>query len=122
MHELDGKSYTSAVENYKLDRFTLLNSTSGDTNIFTNKLSAATASGIYKKAISLPLNSSSEPKFNSETNMVGKPPRNITWEVTFVTHKQKYNLNRCFSEGLGHTVRKCQEEVPGLFRNQGYAC
>ena len=26
----------------------------------------------------------------------------------FVTHKQNYNPNRCFSEGLGHTVRKYQ--------------
>ena len=77
MQKLDGKSQTNVVENFKLDRFPLLNSTSRNANIFTNKVSTTTASGIYKKAISLPLNSSSEPKFNSGTNMVGKQPRNI---------------------------------------------
>ena len=75
--KLDRKSQTNVVGNYKLDRFTLLNSTSSKPSIFTNKISATTASGIYKKAISLPLNSSSEPKFNSGTNMMGKQPRNI---------------------------------------------
>ena len=49
--------------NYKLDRFILFNSTSCDTSILTNQISAT--SGIYKKAISLPLNSSSESKFDS---------------------------------------------------------
>ena len=68
-----------------VDRFTLLNSISCDASIFTNKISATTASGIYKKAIFLPLNSSSEPKSNSGTSMVGKQPRNIKWEVNFVT-------------------------------------
>ena len=101
MEKLDGKSETNVVGNYKLDRFTLLNSISSTASIFTNKISATTASGIYKKAISLPLNSLSEPKFNSGTNMVGKQPRNIKWEVNFVTHKQNYNPKRCFSEGLG---------------------
>ena len=33
--------------------------------------------------------------------MVCKQPRNIKWEVSFVTHKQSYNPNRCFSRGLG---------------------
>ena len=74
--------------------------------IFTNKISATTASGMYKKEISLPFNSSLEPKFNSGTNMVGKQPRNIKWEVNFVTHKQNYNPNRCFSEGLGAYCQK----------------
>ena len=77
MQKLDGKSQTNVVGNYKLDKFTLLNSTSGDASIFTNEISATATSGIYKKAISLPLNSSTEPKFNSRTNMVGKQPRNI---------------------------------------------
>ena len=108
MQKLDGKSQTNVVGNYKFDRFNLLNSRSSDTSIFTNKISATTASGIYKKAIFLPLNSSSEPKFNSGTNMVGNQPRNLKWEVNFATHKQNYNLNRCFSERLGHTVREYQ--------------
>ena len=86
--------------NYRLDRFTLLNSASSNARISTNKISATTASGVYNKAISLPLNSSSEPKFNSGTNMVVKQPRSIKWEVNFVTHKQNYNLIRCFSKWL----------------------
>ena len=61
MQKLDGKSPTNVVGNYKLDRFTFLNSTISDASIFTNKISATTASGIYKKAIFLPLNSLSEP-------------------------------------------------------------
>ena len=87
MQKLDGKSQINVVENYELDRFTLLNSTSSNAGIFTHKISATTPSGIYKKAISLPLSSSSEPKFNSGTNMVGKQPRNIKCEVNLVTHK-----------------------------------
>ena len=67
MQKRDGKSQSNVLGNYKLDRFTLLNNTSSNTSIFRNKISAATASGIYKKEISLPLNSSSEPKFNSGT-------------------------------------------------------
>ena len=94
MQKPDGKSQTNVVGNYKLDRFTLRNSTRSDASIFTNKISATAASGIYNKAIFLPLNSSSEPKSNSGTNMVGKQPRNIKWEVNFVTHKQNYNPNR----------------------------
>ena len=101
MQKLDGKFQTNVVGNYKLDRFTLLNSTGSDASIFTNKISATTASGIYKKGIFLPLNSSSEPKLNSGTNMVRKQPRNMKWEVNFVNHKQNYNPNRCFSEELG---------------------
>ena len=101
MQKLDGKSQTNVVANYKLDRFTLLSSTDSNASIFTNKISGTAASGIYKKAIFLPLSSSSERKFNSGTNIVGKQPRNIKWEVNFVTHKQNYNPNRCFSEGLG---------------------
>ena len=72
MQKFDGKSQTVVVGNYKLDRLTLLNNTSSNASIFTNKISATTASGIHKKAIFLPLNSSSEPKFNLGTNMVGK--------------------------------------------------
>ena len=86
--------------------FTLLNSASSKASIFANKISATTANGMYRKAISLPLNSSSEPKFNSGTNMVGKQPRNIKCEVNFVTHKQNYKPNKCFSEGLGAYCQK----------------
>ena len=68
---------------------------------FTNKISATTAREIHKKPISLPFNSSSKPKFNSGSSMLGKQPGNIEWEVNFVTYKQTYNPNRCFSEGLG---------------------
>ena len=32
---------------------------------------------------------------------MGKQPRNIKWEVNFVSHKQNYNPNRCFPERLG---------------------
>ena len=32
--------------------------------------------------------------------MMGKQPRNIKWEVNFITHKQNYNPNKCFSERL----------------------
>ena len=39
MQRLDGKSQTNVVGNYKLDRFILLNSKSGDGSIFTNKRS-----------------------------------------------------------------------------------
>ena len=46
MQKLDGKSQTNLVGNYKLDRFTSLNSTSRNASIFTNKISATTASGI----------------------------------------------------------------------------
>ena len=49
MPKLDGKYQTSVWRNYKLDRFTLLNSTSSNASIFTNKISATTASEIYKK-------------------------------------------------------------------------
>ena len=45
MQKLDGKSQANVVGNYKLDTFTLINSTSGDASIFTNKISATTASG-----------------------------------------------------------------------------
>ena len=107
------KSFTQKCRNLKknfqptlweitsIDRLTLLNSISCDASIFINKISATTASEIYKKTISLPLNSSPEPKFNSGTSMVGKQPRNIKWEVNFVAYKQNYNPRRCFSEGLG---------------------
>ena len=44
---------------------------------------------------------SQKPKFNSGSSMLGKQPGNIEWEVNFVTYKQTYNPNRCFSEGLG---------------------
>ena len=98
MQKLNGKSETNLVGNYKVDRFTLLNSTSNDASIFAKKIPATAASGIYQKAISLQLNSSSEPKFNSGTNTVGKQPRNINF---IITHKQNYNPNRCFSERLG---------------------
>ena len=50
MQKLDGKSQTNVVGNYKLYRFTLLNSTSGDASIFTNKISATATSGIDKKS------------------------------------------------------------------------
>ena len=86
--KIDTKSQTKVMGNYKLDRFILFNSTSCDTSILTNKISATTTSGIYKKAISLPLNSSSESKFNSWSSMVDKKPRNIKWKVNFVIHKQ----------------------------------
>ena len=89
------------MQNYKLNKFTMLNSTNCDASIFTNKISATTASGIYKKTIFLPLNSSSESKFNSGTSIEGKQSKNIKWKVSFVTFKQNYNLNRCFSEELG---------------------
>lgn len=79
----------------------MLNSTNCDASIFTNKISATTASGIYKKTIFLPLNSSSESKFNSGISIEGKQSKNIKWKVSFVTFKQNYNLNRCFSEELG---------------------
>ena len=49
MQKLDGKSQTNVWRNYKLDRFPLLNSTSSNASIFTNKISATTASEIYKK-------------------------------------------------------------------------
>ena len=52
-----------------------------------NKISATTVSGITKKEISLLLNSSSGSKFNLGTSMVGKQPRNIKWELNFVTYK-----------------------------------
>ena len=58
MQKFDGKSQTNVVRNYKLDRFTELNSTSCDTSIFSSNKSATTTSEIYKKAILLPLNSS----------------------------------------------------------------
>ena len=38
--------------------------------------------------------------------MVGKQPRNIKCEVNFVTHKQNYKPNKCFSEGLGAYCQK----------------
>ena len=53
MQKLDGKSQTNFVGNYKPGRFTLFNSTSGDASIFTK----TATSRIYKKAISLPLDS-----------------------------------------------------------------
>ena len=105
IQKFDRKSQTKNMGNYKLDRFIFLNSTSCDTSIRANKISATTTSGIYKKAISLPLNSSSESKFNSWSSMVGKKPRNIKWEVNFITYKQNHNPSRCFSEGL---VVNCQ--------------
>ena len=83
--KFDEKFQTNVVENYKLYRFTFLNSTSCNTGIFTNTISATTTSGIYKKAISLLLNSSSEPNINSGTSTVGEKPRNIQYEVNFVT-------------------------------------
>ena len=49
--KLDRKSQTNVVKNYNLDRFNLLNSTSSNTSIFTNKISATIASGIYKKTV-----------------------------------------------------------------------
>ena len=51
MKKLDRKSQTNVVKNYNLDRFNLLNSTSSNNSIFTNKISATTASGIYKKTV-----------------------------------------------------------------------
>ena len=82
--------------NYKLNRF----------SIFPNKIPATTASRIYKKAISLTFNSSSDSKFTSGTSKVGKQPRNVKWEVNFVTYKQNYYPNRCFSKGLGAYCQK----------------
>lgn len=60
MQKFDEKSKTNIVGNYIRNNFTLLNSTSSDVSIFSNKISATTASGIYEKAISLPFSSSSE--------------------------------------------------------------
>ena len=71
----------------------MLNSTCCDASIFTNKISATTACGIYEKAVFLPLNSSSESKFSSGNSIMGKQPKNIKWKVNFFTFKQKYNLN-----------------------------
>ena len=79
------------MQNYKLNKFAMLNSPNCDASIFTNKISATTASGIYKKAIFLPLNSSSESKFNSGTSIVGKQAKNIKWKVSFITFKQNYH-------------------------------
>ena len=64
------QNYRNLIENpkpklWEITRFILLNSASCDTSILTNEISAASTSGIYKKAISLPLSSSSESKFNS---------------------------------------------------------
>ena len=87
MQKSDGKPLTLILGNYKLDRFTLVSSTSCDASIFTNKISVTTASGITKTAISLLLNSSSGSKFNLGTSMVDKQPRNIKWELNFVTCK-----------------------------------
>ena len=87
MQKSDGKPLTLILGNYKLHRFTLVSSTSCDASIFTNKISATTASGITKKAISLLLNSLSGSKFNFGTSMVGKQPRNIKSELNFVTYK-----------------------------------
>ena len=49
MQKPDEKPQTNVVGNYKLDRLTLLNSTSTNPSIFTNKISATAASRIYKK-------------------------------------------------------------------------
>ena len=92
--------------NYKLNRFNLLKRRSCNNSIFPHKIPATTAGRIYKKVISLPFNSSSESKFDSGTSKVGKQPRNIKWEVNFVTYKQNYNPNRCFSKGLGAYCQK----------------
>ena len=54
-------------------------------------------------------NNSSEPKFSS--NMVGKQRRNIKWEVNFVTHKQNYNPNRCFSIGGQWTLQESRLHI-----------
>ena len=64
------QNYRNLIENpkpklWEITRFILLNSASCDTSILTNEISATSTSGIYKKAISLPLSSSSESKFNS---------------------------------------------------------
>ena len=108
MQKLDGKSQTNVVENFKLDRFPLLNSTSRNASIFTNKVSTTTASGIYKKAISLPLNSSSEQKFNSGTNMVGNNLEISNGKSILSPINKTIIQTDASQKGWGHTVRKCQ--------------
>ena len=92
--------------NYKLDRFILFNSTSCDTSILTNKISAATTSEYIKKQF----------PYHSIVHLNQNSIHEVVWWtknleisngksiLSFINKTN--NPSRCFSEGLGAYCQK----------------